>query len=429
MLWSFVYNTIAIPLFYLAVKAYSLVNRKVRKGIVGRNTAFSTLPDDMERLSTGPRLWVHASSMGEFEQAKPIIEELKRRLPDVRVIASFFSPSGFENNRHYESADIVTYIPFDSRKSARWFLDVVRPNAVIFIRYDIWPNHVVECHRRSIPVILVNATLRKSSTSLWPGIRGMYRNCYEPMGAVFTVSDSDAGNFRRFSLKDTRVEAIGDTRYDRVLQKAKRAGGTSLIPASVYERKTVLVAGSTWPADEEHLLPVLEKLDRNQPGLLFILVPHEPNVEHLDHIEFKLGKKLSVIRFSALSHYAGENVILIDCVGILLSLYAVADVAFVGGGFYTNVHNVLEPAAYGAPVVFGPHTGKSQEARELTNSGGAYMVRTRQELYRALRRLLSDSTHRQAIGDAARRFVQQRGGTTNRIVDYLEELLQRNGPG
>ncbi|NOY05800.1 MAG: 3-deoxy-D-manno-octulosonic acid transferase, partial [Chlorobi bacterium] len=167
-----------MPAFYLAVRVYSLVNRKIRNGIAGRNTAFSTLARDVKNLDPGPRLWVHASSMGEFEQAKPIIEEIKRRFPDVRIIASFFSPSGFENNRHYTSADIVTYIPFDSRKNARWFLDVVRPGAAVFIRYDIWPNHILECHNRTIPVILANATLRASSASLWPGIRNMYRACY-----------------------------------------------------------------------------------------------------------------------------------------------------------------------------------------------------------------------------------------------------------
>jgi len=357
--------------------------------------------------------------MGEFEQAKPIIEGLKRLLPDTAVIASFFSPSGYVNSKRYPHADYVTYLPFDSRRNARRFVSILKPTVCVLIRYDIWPNHLWECERKQIPVILANATMRKDSKRHSYGLRSFHRKLFNATTSILTVSASDAENFSNFWLRGPSITSIGDTRYDRVEEKARDARKKALLAENVLDGKTIIVCGSTWSEDEEVLLPVLFKLLRHDPSLLFVIVPHEPTIEHLETLEYKLSGKVNSIRFSHLSSYAGESVLLVDSIGILLPLYASADVAFVGGAFKSNVHNTLEPAVYGIPVVYGPKIFSSQEANELTKAGGGFVVGNKRELYRILRKLLQDTAFRNTRGAIAGTFVHTRAGATERILAHL----------
>jgi 3-deoxy-D-manno-octulosonic-acid transferase len=363
--------------------------------------------------------WVHVSSMGEFEQAKPLIEALKERVPDLCLVVSFFSPSGYENSKRYPHADVVTYLPLDTKRNAREFVAAVRPDIAVFIRYDIWPNHVWACEDAGIPIVLANATMRESSARLMPVSRAFHTRLFNAFDAILTISESDATAFRRFGLERPRIEAAGDTRFDRVAGRATAARGKKLIADRIVDGRKVFVAGSSWPEDEDVLLPALFTVVKNDARLLTILVPHEPTVEHLEMLEYKLKGKLSSIRFSFLADYAGESVILIDSIGILLSLYASADVAFVGGGFKSNVHNTLEPAAYGIPVLYGPKIQNSREAEQLREAGGGFIVQNKREAYRLLRTLLSDDDARRVAGERAGSFVQSRAGATARIIEAL----------
>jgi 3-deoxy-D-manno-octulosonic-acid transferase len=419
----FLYSTVILPVFAVVVMAASLTNAKIRKGMRGRRNLFSGLEEFGRRAAPGPRLWVHVSSMGEFEQAKPIIETSRRQIPDLVVVVSFFSPSGFENSHRYPHADFVTYLPFDTRRNAARFLDLVQPTVALFIRYDIWPNHIWACADRHIPVILVNATMRASSARRRFGLRGFHHALFECMDMILTISESDARNFDVFRLAQPRMAVVGDTRFDRVEEKAVAAREKKLLPAHVVEGKKIVVAGSSWPEDEEMLLPVMFKLLSRDPALRFVIVPHEPTEEHLETLEYKLANTVRSIRFSHLNRFDGEEVILVDSIGILLSMYASADVAFVGGGFKSNVHNTLEPAVYGIPVVYGPRVDNSQEARQLRDAGGGFIVHSRNELYRVLRSILSDAVVRADAGARAGEFVHSRAGATASILEALSPYL------
>ncbi len=423
-MWSFIYNAVGIPLLWIGIHAMALVSRKVRRALRGRKGLLDALSKRLESLQGSPRLWVHASSMGEFEQAKPIIERLKAINPDIVIIASFFSPSGYANNIRYPFVDAVTYIPFDSLSRARAFLDVLKPDAATFIRYDVWPNHLWECNRHGIPSLLTNATLRSNSPRLWPVSRTFHRNVFQTLRAILTISEADAERFRRFGLEQMDIRAIGDTRYDRVQLRAMQARSTPLLPESMTGGKKILVAGSSWSEDEEVLIPVLQKLFQHEPDLLCIIVPHEPTVASIEALEYKMNG-ISSIRFSHVSRYDHERVILVDSIGILLQLYASAHVAFVGGGFRSNVHNTLEPAAYGIPVVYGPKISNSQEAAELAESGGGFVVHNRRELYRTLRFLFANDEQRREEGQASEAFVTARTGATARIVQEILRHLPK----
>lgn len=424
-MWKLLYNILILPPLWLGFRVLWLFNRKVRRGLRGRHSSLQRLRVFLRSNPGARRLWVHASSMGEFEQAKPIIEALREREPDLVIIASFFSPSGYDNNLRYRVVDAVVYLPFDSTRRARAFLALMRPTAAVFIRYDVWPNHIWACRELGIPVMLANATLRENSGRLRPLIRRFHRQVYDSMEAILTVSERDAEAFRSLGLRQARIEAVGDTRYDRVTGKAARSRTRLLVPEHILAGRTTIVVGSSWSEDEEVLLPALFSLLERDPGLLVVIVPHEPTIDHLEFLEYRLNGSVSHLRFSYLSSWNGERVLIVDSIGILLPLYAVADIAFVGGGFKSNVHNTLEPAAYGIPVLYGPKIGNSQEARELANAGGGFVVRSSEDVRTMLELLLTDPARRAAAGSAAGRFVAGRAGSTTHILAHLLPLLDR----
>ena len=418
--WKLLYRTVVIPALWLFLQAAALTSPKVRRGIRGRRNLFPLLERRMAALPPGKRVWFHASSMGEFEQAKPIIAELKRRHPQVRVITTFFSPSGYENSRRYTLNDAVSYLPFDTAANARRFLRTVAPDAAVMVRYDIWPNHVWELRAQGVPTLIANATMSRQSERKVPLVRSFHTHVYNAIDAILTVSSSDAEAFRDFRLDRPVVEAIGDTRFDQVSQRSAEARKRHIIAERITAGRKVLVAGSTWPDDEEVLLPAFVELQHAFPDALLVLVPHEPTVEHLEDVEAELAGKTSSIRFSALNDYSGERVIVVDSIGVLLSLYACAHAAYVGGSFRQGVHNTLEAAVYGIPVLFGPKHRNSQEPLQLVGAGGAFVVNDSRDLFRALENLFRDEAARVAAGRRAAQFVQANTGATERFLRHLE---------
>lgn len=421
--WKSFYRLVVLPLLWGVIRLLGLVKRKVRRGIRARSRLFESLEQQLATLPPGKRIWFHASSMGEFEQAKPIIASLKQRNADLRVIVTFFSPSGYENSKRYQLADVISYIPFDTASNARRFVEMTRPDVAVIIRYDVWPNHVWELRERGIPVLIANATMRMNTKRRFPVARGFHFHVYNALDHILTVSQSDVDAFRVFRLTQPRLEAIGDTRYDQVSIRSREASKRHVLAESIVSGKRVLVAGSSWPEDEEVLLPVVLKLQEVMPNLLTIIVPHEPTLEHLEELEAELAGKTSFIRFSGLNDYDGEHVIIVDSIGILLSLYAYAHVAYIGGSFKQNVHNVLEAAVYGIPVVYGPRHKNSQEAVHLASSGGGFVVDDTQSMYRALRTLFEDETKRKRAGETAGSFVEKNTGATARFLRHLEQYL------
>ncbi len=422
-LWEAAYSFLVIPLFWAVVRVIGLVNAKTRRAIRGRRTLFADLQRQVALLPPGPRVWFHSSSMGEFEQAKPIIAELKHRHPGTLVVVSFFSPSGYEHSRKYKLADVITYLPFDTRRNARRFLDLVRPDAAVMVRYDIWPNHIWELHRRGIPILIANATMRARTKRLLPVARGFHRCVYNEIDDILTVSVADVEAFERFSLKRPTLQAIGDTRYDQVRSRSTEARKRHIIPPAITAGKRVVVIGSSWPEDEEVVIPVCLRLQAESGDVMVIVVPHEPTEEHIEGLERDIAGKASSIRFSGLNEYAGENIVIVDSVGILLVLYAHAHIAYVGGSFRQGVHNVLEAAVFGIPVLFGPRHRNSHEPLMLVECGGGFVVEDAAEAYRTLQNLLEDAGARMASGERAARFVESHTGATDRFLGHLEGRL------
>ena len=422
-LWQTIYSLAVLPPLWVALHAAAFVNDKVRRGIRGRWGLFEELERRLQGVGPGPRVWFHSSSMGEFEQARPIIAALKERRPEVRVIVTFFSPSGYEHTKNYPLADLISYLPFDTRRNAAKFLDLLRPDAAVMVRYDIWPNHIWELRRRTVPVMIANATMRRQTARRIPLIRSFHRSVYGSMTHILTASEADAETFTLFRLEGPTIDAIGDTRFDQVRARSSAARQRMLIPADLLRKKKVLVVGSSWPEDDAVVVPSFLKLSSEFPELLMILVPHEPTARHLEELERQLAGKTTVLRFSEIHAYAGERVLLVDSVGILMSLYAAAHVAYVGGSFRQGIHNVLEAAVYGVPVLFGPRHWNAREPLQLLDHGGAFVVQDSQEMTRTLRNLLTDQEARRFAGWRAEEYVRAHTGATARVVERVESCL------
>ena len=421
--WFILYNALFIPLFWALLHIAALFSFKIRSGIGGRKGLFEKIELDLPKLTSKRRVWFHSSSMGEFEQAKPIIAALRKKYRDINIIVTFFSPSGYDHSKSYKLADVITYIPFDTKANASRFLNLLQPTAAVFVRYDVWPNHVWELNARGIPAFIANATMRATSSRFYPPLKNFHCSLFNNFTSILTVSAKDAEAFALFGLTHPKVEAIGETRYDQVWQRSAEAKKKHLIPSAILKGKKLLLTGSTWPEDEEVLIPSIKKILKYDSNLLVILVPHEPTEDALEDIEYTFGPKPRTIRFSNLNDYANERIIIVDSVGILMALYQYASVAYVGGSFRQGVHNVLEPAVYGIPVVFGPKHTNSQEAMELARRGGGFIVNDQQECYRTLRTLLDDKKTNTTAGKQALMLVEENIGATERFIQYLQTVL------
>ncbi len=431
----FLYNTFVVPLIWMVFRLGALFNDKIRRGVEGRRDLFRHLQSfesgslidfgesRRSRKSNSQRIWFHASSLGEFEQAKPIIVELKRRHPEVEIIVTFFSPSGYEHSRNYKLATIISYIPFDSYWNAKRFVEIIRPDAAVIMRYDLWPNHIWRLAKENIPIFLVNATMQQDILRRFSIVKSFYKSVYASLNSIFAVSDNDAHAFAAFQIASPKIEVIGDTRYDQVWLRSKEARTKHLLPNRVVKGKKVFVVGSSWESDEEVLLPAFFRLQEKEKNLLMILVPHEPTLENLERIETELNGNTSFIRFSDLNDYNAEQVIVVNSVGILLSLYTFASVAYVGGSFKQGVHNVLEPAVFGIPVLYGPRHENSHEAIDLAERGGGIVVKNEEELYRHLQTLLRNEKLRNETGKRALALVKKNIGATERFLSSLEKIL------
>ena len=422
-LWFTFYNIIVVPVLYLGVKIAGLYNPKVKRGIEGRERIFEELVVNSAAIQKSNKLvWFHSSSLGEFEQAKPIIEELKKN-KEINILVTFFSPSGYDNSRKYPFADLVSYLPFDTKANAAKFIMIAKPNLAVLMRYDLWPNHIWAMKNFNIPIFLVDATMKKTSRRKFSFLKNFHKYLFRDVSKILTVSQSDADEFKDFGCTDEQVKAVGDTRFDRVYQRSITARSRNLLKIDLFKGKKILVAGSTWEADEEVILPAFTRMAKYDGNVILIIAPHEPTVINLEKIENEFSGDLDTIRFSSMNNYNGEKVIIIDSIGILLTLYTYADAAFVGGSFKQNIHNVLEAAVYGIPVLFGPKINNSQETKELLKLGGGILIRNKKEAYRNLRMLFSDDVLRKEKGAISYNYVQKNLGATEKILREINRAL------
>jgi len=423
IIWQFFYNFLFLPVFYLLIIIASLFSSKIKNGLKGRKKIFEELLRKSKALNESRKtIWFHSSSYGEFEQAKPIIEQLRKE-NDINIVVSFFSPSGYINSRKYPNAELITYLPFDSSKNANRFIEITQPNLAVFMRYDIWPNHIWALKKKGIPCFLVDATMRGKSLRKLPLMKSFHKTLFGDIQKILTVSEDDANGFRSFNCTNEQLHVVGDTRFDRVHQRSLAAKESNLIKQEVLSQKKVFVAGSTWEQDEEVVLPAFIKLAKFDDSAILIIAPHEPTILRLEKIEHEFAGKLSTIRFSHLNNYSKERVIIVDSIGILLTLYTYADAAYVGGSFKQNIHNVLEAAVYGIPVLFGPKIDNSQEAKQLVKTGGGMLVRGKKETYRRIRSLFSNKKLTATRGNIAYDYVQKNIGATSKIINEINKIF------
>lgn len=364
----------------------------------------------LHRLSGRERyVWFHAASLGEFEQGRPLMEAMRRRHPEKKILLTFFSPSGYEVRKDYKGADIVLYLPIDTPLNARRFVRLVRPEAVYLIKYEFWRNYISTLYREGIPVYSVSSIFRPEQIFFrWYGRN--YARVLQKLTRLYVQNEASRELLSTIGV--TQVSIIGDTRFDRVLDIREAAR-----PLPLVERfagcHPVIVAGSSWPPDED----ILVNYFNCHPRLKLVLAPHVVNEEHLRQIESKLHRPS--VRYSCATPKAAAEAdcLIVDCYGLLSSVYRYAVVAYVGGGFGVGIHNVPEAAVYGIPVLFGPNNHRFREARELLAAGGCFEIRDAADFIRIVDGLFANPAKIKRAGEAAGRYITENAGATRLVLD------------
>jgi 3-deoxy-D-manno-octulosonic-acid transferase len=406
MLW--LYN-IGIKLYGLFIQLLSPFNLKAALFSRGRSDVFHELARKIDFRH--PHLWFHFASLGEFEQGRPVLEKIKSLYPKKKVVITFFSPSGYEVKKNYSLAEGVFYLPLDSRSNARKFIKAINPEIAIFTKYEYWYYYFNELHQRKVPLFIISGIFRPNQIYFkWHG--SFNRSILSFVDHFFIQNTESKQLLSSIGLHNSSIS--GDTRFDRVFENAKSPKLIEFV-ANFCGSSNVLVAGSTWEADELLLSSLIER----HPRWKIIIAPHEIDNNRIDALQRLLPDS---IKYSdRTSAKINSQVLIIDNIGLLSSLYQYGDIAYIGGGFGAGIHNTLEAAAFGLPVIFGPKYEKFQEAKDLISLGAAVSISGREELLSAFEQL---NSNRKPAGDTARGYVEEKKGSTDQIVNYLQQYLR-----
>jgi 3-deoxy-D-manno-octulosonic-acid transferase len=407
------YN-VAIAFYAFVVRLVSPFNKKAKKMLAGQKKTFALLKKEIDGGAS--YIWFHAASLGEFEQGRPLMDKIKKDHPEYKILLTFFSPSGYEVRKNYSGADIICYLPFDFFRNATRFLDLARPVMAIFIKYEFWMNYLCLLKKRDIPTYIISAIFRPNQIFFrWYG--KTYRKVLKNFKWFFLQDVNSKELLEKLDIRDN-ITVSGDTRFDRVQEIYMQRKEIPLIDkflAKTPDKPFALVAGSTWEKDEAIILPYFNAT----PEMKLVIVPHEVNEEHLKSIISKL--KRPYVRYSQ----AGEDEIqeagclIIDCVGLLSSIYRYGDIAYIGGGFGVGIHNILEAAVYGIPVLFGPNHGKFKEAKELIQYGGSFSISGVEMFSNRMNEFSAYASLLQESGKRAKDYVEQNLGATNKIYEKI----------
>ena len=414
-----IYN-IVIYFVLWGIAIASLFNEKVRKMWHGEREAFKILKQKVD--PNAKYIWFHAASLGEFEQGRPLMERIRKDYPQYKILLTFYSPSGYEVRKNYEGADIICYMPVDTRLNAIRFLRLVRPVMAFFIKYEFWSNFLHILKHRNIPTYSVSSIFREDQVFFkWYGRN--YAGVLKCFTRFFVQNEESKRLLEGIGIKD--VDVVGDTRFDRVLQikeaakqlpicEAFRTGVASTQSADVpHTDFKVFVAGSSWPPDENIFIPFLNE----HKDWRLLIAPHVIAEEHLKLI-LSLIKGKKVVRYTQTTpeEAADADVLIIDCFGLLSSMYNYGDVAYIGGGFGVGIHNTLEAAVWNMPVIFGPNNKKFQEAQGLLKSGGGFEINTYEDFSGLMSSLMNDENFLKQAGDKAGTFVAHLAGATDKVL-------------
>ncbi len=407
------YN-VAISIYSWALHLIAPFHKKVKLMIEGHVETYEILKSKID--TTSKYVWFHVASLGEYEQALPMIEEIRKKKPNYKILLTFFSPSGYEVQKNNGLVDIVCYLPFDKKKNVKRFLDLAQPDIAIFVKYEFWYNFIHELYQREIPVYLISAIFRPNQLFFKP-----WGNVFKKILHYYTqlfVQDKKSAQI----LKEHGIESVtvmGDTRMDRVIKVKKNALELPIVDkfATLKNKKSVLVAGSSWPEDEDLLINYFNK----HAYLKLIIAPHLINESHLKQIESKL--KRPSIRYSKAKEsdatITNFDCLIIDNFGLLSSIYRYGQIAYIGGGFGAGIHNLPEAAVYGIPVIFGPNHKKFLEAKELLKGGGGFTISNEAELNKVLKDFVTSPEDLEIAGEAAANYIYKSAGATQKIVDKI----------
>ncbi len=429
MIWKTLYNTIAIPALATGFYTAARFSPKIRQGIAGRRSVFDSLESQLDPArKLNQTAWFHFTSVGEFEQAKPLIESIKDK---TRIVLTYFSPSVHPNVVKYPHRDAAIYLPLDTSRNAERLLEIIKPSLLIFSKFDIWPNLVWCASEHGIPIILIAGTLHPKSRCLAPFAQSFFKDVHRHIAVHCVISEDDAQRFRQICPPHAQIQVTGDTRFDRVYQRAIAVDANAeFFPGQSTLQRPILIAGSTYLEDERVLLEACHRLREDSPQPLphLILVPHEPTEERISEIRTQLAhRRFSQICFSELEEgidLRQIDVIVIDTVGLLAKLYRSADIAFVGGSFHGSVHNVMEPAAMAKPILFGPTIHNAYEAYLLKTRGAAQLVNNAQEITDVLKALLSDTEGCTRMGQIGKQVIEENLGASERTLIHIRSYLR-----
>lgn len=423
MFWLLIYNIFLLPFVWLFFKIYSLFNDKVREGFKGRSEIFNELKNSISKLDKNKKtVLIHSASLGEFQQALPFVEELLKK--NYNIVLSFFSPSGFRNAKIPQGNVIKCYLPFDTKSKVKKFLSAINPSKIIFIRYDLWLNILSEGKKHGRELYLVNARYdEKDFTWNFPVISSFKKYLYGMLDKIFVIDEYDDKNYNE-KLKNYKTEIIkvGDSKFERVYESSKKIQAKKIIDEKITENKKIFVMGSSWKDDEDIILPALNKIVMYEENLLTFLVPHEPKETKIKAIENFIESNypnLKTIRYSHLKNYSYQNVIIVDTIGILYSLYSVAYVSYVGGGHKTGLHNILEPAIFNMPVFFSNKVKNSDEDEIMISSGPGILVTDTKDFYKNFRQVLSNKHLRDSIGEKSKLVFENNLGIAKKVINII----------
>lgn len=409
----FLYD-IGIFLLWALLGLFALFNEKISLFLAGRKSTFETLHKAIDKEDR--TLWFHCASLGEFEQGRPVIEALSARNPEYKIVLTFFSPSGYEVQKDYALADTVVYLPLDTKKNTRKFLDIVHPELAVFVKYEFWPNLLKEMKNRQVPTYLISGIFRENQIFFKP-YGGWMRKLLYGFSHFFVQNSQSLKLLESIGIRQATLS--GDTRFDRVYSLLEQDNSLSFVE-DFTSGKTTVVAGSTWPKDEGLLIDFINNCQQDE--VAFVIAPHQMDPERFQKLKNSVKKKSML--FSEGVPDKDVQVFIVDTIGLLTKIYCYADISYVGGGFdREGVHNVLEPAVFGAPVLIGPVYDKYQEAVDLVGKKGCLVAQDAQSFHEKLAVLLTDREFREQTGDICRKFISESTGATQIIVDYLDQRI------
>lgn len=404
------YN-LSIRMYVFLVRIASVFNPKAKQWVEGRKELFKR----MELVLKGEKnlIWFHAASLGEFEQGRPVIEGFREKYPDSKILLTFFSPSGYEVRKNYEGADFIFYLPSDFAVNARKFMDLVNPKMAFFIKYEFWHHYLKELKNRKVPTYIFSAIFRPNQL-FFKSWGGFYRKMLSAFTHIFVQNQESADLLKGIGFNNVFV--TGDTRFDRVYSIATRSKTLPEVEG-FGQARPVLIAGSTWPKDEENLI---EYINQSSNNYKYIIAPHEVDEAHVKNIVSKIEKPWVRYTKATAKEIEEAEVLVVDCIGKLSSLYRYGDVAYIGGGFGRGIHNTLEAATFGLPIIFGPNFEKFQEAKDLIQVGAAYSYEKYDELQILLNNYFENENERDFSGRKSKSYVDEKRGASFKILSTIQ---------